>query len=186
MKVIVIEPATAVVTLAEAKKHMLVEHSDDDTFIEMLLMAATGLLDGPAGLLRRALGVQVLEWQRCDWPCASEPLPFPPEIEVISVKYFDPNGVEQTWAFPTPLFFDDMPAVRGREGDVKIRYRAGYGASSGDPATWTNTVPPPIKVAVLMLVAQWYMTRSAVTVGAAVEALPFAVETLLSPYRVFR
>jgi uncharacterized phiE125 gp8 family phage protein len=186
MKVVVIEAPTPVVTLAEAKKHLIVEHSDDDDFIEMLVMAATGLLDGPAGILRRALGVQILEWQRCNWPCEEEALPFPPEIEIVSVKYVDSDGVEHNWPFPTPLFFGDMPAVRGREADVKIRYRAGYGTASGDPVSWANAVPPPIKVAILMLVAQWYATRSQVSIGAAVEALPFAVETLLFPYRVFR
>ena len=186
MRVVVIEPPQPVVTLVEAKKHLIVEHSDDDTLIETYILAATTWLDGPAGRLGRALGVQVLEWQSCAWPCKDFRLPYPPEIEVVSVRYIDPDGVAQVWPFPTPLYFDDLPALRGRDGDLKIRYRAGYGTASGDPVVWTNAVPAPIKVAIMMLVHQWYHTRSPVVVGATVETLPFAVEALLSPFRVYR
>lgn len=184
--VIVIEAPSPVVSLEEAKKHLVVEHSDDNVLIEAYIQAATAWLDGPAGWLGRALGVQVLEWQLCDWPGEGFRLPFPPEIEVLSVTYIDPDGVEQEWPFPTPLYFNDLPALRGRDGDLKIRYRAGYGTSSGNPAVWTNAVPAPIKVAILMLVHQWFNNRSPVVVGATVETLPFAVEALLSPYRVYR
>lgn len=187
MLVKVIEPPQPVVTLSEAKKHLIVEHSDDDTLIDTYILAATAWLDGPAGWLGRTLGVQVLEWQLSDWPCHGFSLPYPPEIEVISVKYIDPDGVEQTLPVPSqPFYLDDMPAIRGRERDLKIRYRAGYGTSSGDPVVWANAVPAPIKVAILMLVAQWYRNRSPIAVGATVESLPFAVEALLSPYRVYR
>lgn len=186
MHVVVIEPPQPVVTLDEAKKHLIVEHSDDDTLIDTYILAATAWLDGPAGRLGRTLGVQVLEWQLSDWPCHGFRLPYPPEIEVLSIKYIDPDGIEQTWPFEAPLYFENLPTLRGREGDLKIRYRAGYGASSGDPVIWTNAVPAPIKVAILMLVHQWYHTRSPVVVGAPVETLPFAVEALLSPYRVYR
>jgi uncharacterized phiE125 gp8 family phage protein len=186
MKVIVIQAPQPVVSKEEAKRHLLVEHSDDDTFIEVLIAAATTWIDGPAGWLGRALGVQVLEWQRCDWPCEGEPFPYPPEIELVSIGYVDRDGAEQEWTPPSPLQFDSAPPVRGRSGDVKIRYRAGYGSASGDPVVWTNNVPAPIKVAILMLVAQWYRTRAPVSIGAAVEELPFGVEALLSPYRVYR
>lgn len=186
MTVVVIEPPSPVVSKEEVKRHLLVDHSDDDLLIETYILAATAWLDGPAGWLGRSLGVQVLEWQLSAWPCNGTQLPYPPEIEVISVEYIDPDGAEQAWPFPTPLYYDDLPALRGRAGDLKIRYRAGYGTSSGDPVVWTNAVPAPIRVAILMLVSQWFHNRQPVVIGATVEALPFAVEALLSPYRVYR
>jgi len=187
MKVVVITPPTPIVTKEEAKKHLIVEHNDDDDLIETLIQAATAWIDGPAGWLGRALGVQVLEWQRCSWPCAGEVLPFPPEIEVISVKYIDPDGVEQSWPVPTPLYWSNLPRIRGRDGDLKIRYRAGYGIpQAGNAGVFENKAPAPIKVAIMMLVAQWYKNPMSVSVGAAVDNLPFSVEALLQPYRVFR
>jgi uncharacterized phiE125 gp8 family phage protein len=185
--VIVIEPPPAIVTIDEARRHLVEIPAEDETYVESLILAATTWLDGPAGWLGRALGVQVLEWQRSTWPEAEDPLPFPPEIEIISVKYVDPQGNEQTWPFPTPIYWDDLPAIRGRQADLKIRYRAGYG--SQDPqneGVWVNSVPAPIKIAILMLVAQWYRKREAISIGDAIHALPFAVEALLSPYRVYR
>jgi uncharacterized phiE125 gp8 family phage protein len=186
MKVVVIEPPSPVVTLEEAKRHLVVDadNTDDDLLIATFIAAATTWLDGATGWLGRALGVQVLELQLNELPCDSDPLPFPPLIEVLSIKYVDPSGVEHE--LPYPWFSQNLPEARGRDGDVRIRYRAGYGKSSGEPVTWINAVPPPIKVAILMLVAQWYSTRAPIAVGASVEALPFAVEALLSPYRVYR
>ena len=68
-----------------------------------------------------------------------------------------------------------------------IRYKAGYVAPDPDDETQTiPSVPPPIKVAILMLVQQWYQTRAAVVIGATVETLPFGVEALLSPHRIYR
>jgi uncharacterized phiE125 gp8 family phage protein len=187
MTVIVIEPPSPVVSVAEAKQNLRVDHAEDDSLIEGLIAAATGWLDGPDGWLGRALGGQVLEWQIDAWPCRGYTLPYPPEVEVISVTYIDPNGDEQAWPFPTPLYFDDLPAVRGRPGDIKIRYRAGYGAfNTEDPPVWVNSLPAPLRVAILMLVAQWYETREAITVGVTAEEVPLGVKALVQPYRVYR
>jgi hypothetical protein len=187
MKVVVITPPSPVVSKEEAKKHFLVEHSLDDVLIETFIQSATQWLDGPAGWLSRAIGVQVLEWQGCEWPCHIDELPYPPMLEIVSVKYVDSDDVEQTWPIVEPVCFDDMPAVRGRQGDVKIQYRAGYGSKNGDePPVWSNAAPAPIKVAIMMLVAQWYRTREPTVIGASVESLPFGVEQLLQPYRVYR
>lgn len=187
MTVVVIDTPSPIITTAEAKLHCRVDESDDvsDSLIEAYIAAATAWLDGPGGWLGRALGVQVLEWQLCDWPCQGFRLPYPPEIQVISVKYVDPDGVEQEWPFPTPLYFEDLPALRGRDGDLKIRYRAGYGTLTGDPAVWTNAVPAPIKVAILMLIGHWYENREAVTLGASPTSVPLGFEALLSTFRVW-
>jgi uncharacterized phiE125 gp8 family phage protein len=187
MTVIVIEPPSPVVSVEDAKMHLRVEHSEDDSLIAGLIAAATGWLDGPDGWLGRALGGQVLEWQADGWPCNDFALPYPPLVEVISVSYVDPEGDEQTWDFPTPLYFDDLPTVRGRPHDIKIRYRAGYGAfNSEDPPVWVNAIPAQLRAAILMLVAQWYETREAVTVGVSAEEVPMSVKALVQLYRVYR
>lgn len=186
MRVVVIEPASPIVTIEEARRHLMDLPEEDEPLVEMFIAAACAWIDGPAGWLGRAIGVQVLEWQGAGWLCRGETLPFPPELEIISIKYVDGNGDEQNWPIPDPLYFSDLPAVRGHPGDVKIRYRAGYGAKDPqDETKWIAAAPAPIKVAVLMLVAHWYRTREPVSIGSSVDQLPFGVEALLSPYRVY-
>lgn len=187
MTVIVIEPPLPVVSVEDAKRHLRVDHSEDDALIEGLIAAATAHLDGPDGWLGRALGGQVLEWRLDGWPCEDTSLPYPPLVSVISITVIDPEGDEQVWPVPAPLYFEDMPAVRGRPGDIRIRYRAGYGAyDDSDPPVWTNAAPAPIKVAIMMLVAQWYEVREAAVVVGSAEDMPNSVKALVNPYRVYR
>ena len=75
------------------------------------------------------------------------------------------------------MFYDRLPAVRGRAGDIRIQWRAGYEAGK---------VPAPIRHAILLMVSHLFNNRDAVTTTAAQPAtLPLGVEALLSPYRVW-
>jgi uncharacterized phiE125 gp8 family phage protein len=188
MALVVITPPDPVVSWEEAKVHLRQDSDDEKTYVETLIAAATAWIDGPAGWLGRAIGPQLLEWRVSCWPDGDRfRMPMEPEIEIASVKYIDPTGSEQEWPFPTPLYFDDLPAVRGRVGDIRIRYWAGYGKRDPQDATkWIAEIPAPIIQAILLLVAQWFTNRSAVRIGDAVNQLPFAVEALLGPYKVWR
>jgi len=183
MGVVVITAAADVLDLQEAKRHLRVDHDDDDTYIGDLIATATLWLDGPSGgWLGRALGAQTLELQAGCFERAFR-LPFPPAINVVSVVYDDTAGVEQTVAPShygfTPadgVYFNpgfDWPSVAQRPDAIRIRYQAGY-----------DSVPAPIRHAILMLVGQWYANREP-TSDKALSELPFAVEALLSPFRVW-
>ncbi len=188
MPVVVITPPSPVISVDEAKLHCRVDDSDtvSDSLIETYIAAATAWLDGPDGWLGRALGVQVLEWQSCSWPCDDFRLPYQPVIEVVSIAYVDTDGVSQVLPVPNPWTFSDAPATRGNAGDVRIQYRAGYGApDEADPPVWTNSIPNPIKVAILLLVNHWYENREAVSATGSPTAIPFGVDALLSTYRVW-
>lgn len=199
MRVTVITPPEPVVSLVDAKKHLRIEPgvTDDDAYIEGLISAAIVWLDGPAGWLGRALGKQTLELRIEGFGCyPGIDLPFPPLVSVESVKYLDVDEVAQTvdedlwlvqgqrlWLKPT----FSAPAVSRQPDPVIIRYVAGYGSfDTADPPVWTSALPKSIWVAVLMLVGQWFDNRQAVTIGAAVEQMPFAVDALLGPFRVYR
>lgn len=185
--VIVITPPDPIVTFEDVSKHIIDVPAEDKDYVESLIAAATAKIDGPRVAFNRALGVQLLEWQLAGWPCNDTGFPIMDVLEIESVKYVDPVGAEQTWTHPTPLWFENMPMVRGRLGDVRIRYWAGYGERDGtDPTKWTVSVPPQIKIAIMMLVAQWYRTREAAVIGDAVVTMPFAVDELLDPFRVYR
>lgn len=200
MAVILIDPPSSVVSMEEAKKHLHVDHDDDDELIQGFIDAATAWLDTPAGWLGRALGVQTLELIAsgfCTLPDSNSiSLPYLPVLEIVSVTYIDIQGAKQQISADAyeleigglrPVFGSDWPAVRSQSDAVRIRYKSGY--AKPDPAnsgTWVNDIPRPIKIAILMLVAQWYAVREPINIGNIVNDLPFTVEALLQPFRVYR
>lgn len=183
MGVVIITPPGDIVGLAEAKQHLRVDHEDDDAYIGDLIATAATWLDGPSGgWIGRALGAQTLELRAGCFERVPQ-IPFPPVIEIVSVVYDDPSGAGQTVA-PALYGFDPdaglyfnpgfaWPSVAQRPDAVRIRYRAGY-----------VRVPAPIRLAMLMLVGQWYAGREAAS-DKPLSELPFAVEALLSPFRVW-
>lgn len=189
MSVVVIDaPVGDLIILDEAKAHLRVDFDDDDGYIEGLIAAAVAHIDGPAGWLGRALLTQTLEWRGDEFGTCDIPLPFPPISEVVSIKYDDDGGAEQTVddtvyrlvgqpsAPRIALAYNETwPTVRWQSEAVRIQYLAGYGEAAD--------VPKPIKQALLLLVGHWYANREAVNVGTTVTELPMAVKSLLFPFQ---
>lgn len=184
-------PAESLLTLPEVKDHLRIETADEDGYLTTLISAVESYLDGPAGVLGRALVTQTWRLDRADFAGVIA-LPLPPLQAVGSVQYVDDDGgliavdpsiyevvtggtaeghivrkSSQSW--PTDLDDDTAEPVR-------ITFTCGYGAASA--------VPRAIRQAALMLVTQWYELRQPVTTGAIVAALPWTVEALIAPYRV--
>lgn len=199
-------PTITPVSLAEVKAHLIIPHDDDDAMINTLIVAATAYLDGWTGILGRCLVEQ--SWrQDYDRFSSCMPLPIGPVISVTSVTWRNSAGQISTvapsaYALRTDaggrsiIRFDadfSFPADLHESAAVSITYRAGYPttpavpADPGPPVTpeipAQSAVPDSIKVAILLLVGQWYATREAISIGDAVIALPFAVDALLAPYR---
>jgi uncharacterized phiE125 gp8 family phage protein len=187
MRTIVITPPEPFVELDTAKAHLRVTDDTEDTLIAAYIAAACGHIDGPAGWLNRAIGQQTLEMRGsfftgCDWA-----LPFPPVTSVISVKYLDSDGAEQTL---DPDQYDvrgnvvaraygtSWPSSRSTAETVRVRYEAGY-----------EVIPPAIIAATLLMVGDLYNFRETAVggQGAAAVAVPMstAVEALLAPFRVY-
>lgn len=158
MGAVVITPPQPIVSRDEAKRHLRVEHSGDDAYIDGLVAVATGWLDGPDGWLGRALGEQVLEATfPADLSAEDRTYPFPPFRAVVG---------------ETP-----QPDGRG----IVVRWRAGYPLTEG-----TSAAPAPIRHAILLMVGHLYANRDGVTVTTAKpEQLPLGVEALLAPFRVW-
>jgi hypothetical protein len=149
MSIRVITPPDPFVTPADIAG----SHQSNDPKITAMIAAAIEEIDGYTGWLGRCLAPQLLEWSLSAWPCRGYSLPIGPELEIESVTYVDHLGDDQVWAFPTPLYFDNLPAVRGRTGDLRIRYWAGYGKRDQQDATnWIEQVPARAKQAVIMSV----------------------------------
>jgi uncharacterized phiE125 gp8 family phage protein len=180
--VLVTAPAAPVVTLADAKKHLRVDHTDDDDMITALIAAATSYLDGWSGiLLGRALVNQT--WRQ-DFHCFERKLrlPLAPVSAVSSVKWRNTDGeiatiaadnyalqadhrgplvrFEDGYSFPSPLY---------ETGGVLVEFVAGYGASGA-------AVPPAIQSAIILHVKANYDPVDR-------DALMSAVHALVAPFR---
>ncbi len=129
------------------------DHAADDLKVTAMIAAATEELDGYTGWLGRCLAPQLLEWSLDRWPVQGYSLPIGPVLEIEGVEYVDHLGVTQPWAYPSPLYFENVPTLRGRAGDLRIRYWAGYGSRNAQDATrWDEQVPARVKQAVIMSV----------------------------------
>lgn len=186
MNTVVITAPEAVVSWEEVSSHLRLDGDDEKIYVEGLVAAATAWIDGPAGWLGRAIGEQELETRFSEF-CDHMEL-MAPVIEIDAVEYVDETGeskpaistLYRVTGQPsrprlTLAYGESWPAARCDVDAVRVRYRAGY-----------PEVPPPIRQAILLLVGQWYEAREAVSIGTAVSQLPFAVEALLSPFRVYR
>ena len=184
-------PATEPVSASEAKSHLRVDTTADDTLIGTLITAARQHVENH---LRRALITQTWELVMDAFPAGDViRLPRPPLVSVTSIKYTDEDGNEST--FSSAAYVVDTDSTKGRvvlksgetwpsdtlaaANGVRVRYVAGYGEASA--------VPRPIRQAILLLIGTLYENRESVLVaqGVTVAQLPFGVEALLMPYRIF-
>lgn len=131
-------------------------HAANDATVTAMIQAVTETIDGYGGMLGRCLGPQLLEWSTAEWPLEDDfDFPIGPLLEVESVSYVDVDGDIQQWAFTEPLYFENMPATRGRRADIKIQYWAGYGARAAvAPYDWIAAIPKAARHAVIMSVNQ--------------------------------
>lgn len=190
-------PTSDPVSLAEAKAHCRIDHSDDDGLLAGYILAARQLVERDTS---RALMEQTWRafFDRC-WPSYFDGrcyrpgivLPMPPLVSVVSISYVDTVGVTQTLGSDQyrvarfghrgliePAYGVTWPPVRPQLDAITVEFVAGYGSNPGD-------IPEPIRQALLLLIGHFYEHREAVNVGSAVNEMPFAVDALLGPYRVF-
>ena len=115
-------------------------------------------------------------------------LPMPPITAITEIQYVDTQGDTQildpsqyqadlTSSPPRllPAFGTVWPWVRWLLNAVSITYSAGYADA--------DSVPMPIKRAIMMLAGQWFETREPVAMGTHTD-LPYGISALLLPYRV--
>lgn len=174
------------VTVAEAKTHLLVEHSRDDTLIGGLITAARQECEN---LLQRSLLEQT--WQKTiDFFPIDIELPYPRIISVSSVQYVDSaTGTTSTLSSDSyqldsasepgwlvPAYGYDWPVPRDVMNAVTVTYKAGYGTSA-------SSVPEAIKAWIKLMVGHLYENREASTAGVAVARVPY-IDALLDPYRI--
>lgn len=186
-RTLVTPPGTEIVTLTEAKAHLRVTHTDEDALIASVISAAQGWVED---FTERALITQTWDYFLDAFPCEIV-LPLPPLQSVTSVKYVDPDGVEQTLASSEYTvdtaavngivrlgYGKSWPSTRVQANAVTVRFVAGYGVASA--------VPAAIKSACLLIIGELYARREHALVGAPIAVVPVSAEYLLWPYRSVR
>lgn len=173
-------PATAPITVSEAKAHLRVSHSTEDTLIGTYVDAATAHLDGWTGILGRCLVTQ--SWRQ-DLDAFSDTMDLPfPDAASVTIAYYDADNVSQTLSSTNyDLINSDgqswvqisetgaWPATYDRPDAVRITGVYGYGAAA--------SVPASLKAAIMLHVGVLFTAR-------ADGELPPAHAALIAPYRV--
>lgn len=195
---IVTSPEVQPLTLAEAKEHLRMDTSDEDTLIEALISAATDHVSGRNGYTARALVQQTWDVYFSTFPDdVGLKLPFPPLISVDSISYLDADGVSQTLATSVymvtktePAFVklkanQSWPDVLEQADCITVRMTCGYSPGDDSPTDYAENVPQSIKAAMKLVIGDLYQNREAAALvsGAKYEPNP-AVKALLNPYRV--
>lgn len=197
-------PSSEPLTTAEAKAHLRVTDSSEDTYIDSLVAAARQHVEE---VTRRALLTQTWEFSldafplapliRTQWGAFAHVrqvpiiIPRPPLQSVTQIEYVDVDGTTQTLSASryrvdsksepgrlTAALDQYWPTVAPVTNAVTITYDAGV-ANAAD-------IPDAIKHAIKLLVSHWYEHREAVDVGARhVTRVPEAADALLAPYRIW-
>lgn len=188
--IVITQPSTEPITLAEAKAHLRVFLPDDDSYIEDLLIpAARQAIEQRTG---RAMMPQ--RWKiGMDGFCAVTRLPGAPLAGVhgLLIKYFDVNNVEQTvnstiytlnrYVEPTQVtlaYGQSWPAITPTAGGVTMEYDVGYAD--------TDAVPAPLKMWMLLAIGTMYENREQCTPGTEIYSIPEDFMGLLwQPYMVY-
>jgi uncharacterized phiE125 gp8 family phage protein len=174
------------VTLAEAKAHLRVDHTEEDDLILSLVQAATDHLDGTRGILGRCLVTQTWVQAFDGWATALR-LPFP-DVQSVTVTYRGADGVTQTVESDDYDLLSDWlgcfvelkgefsrPELMTGRAVVSVEMTVGFG-DAGD-------VPKPLKSAILLHVGTLYDHRATLSERVSPN---MAFEALVSPYRRVR
>jgi uncharacterized phiE125 gp8 family phage protein len=179
--------ATEPVTSAEAKLHLRVDGTDDDTLIAVLITAAREAAEHYTG---RALAPQTLEAALDCFPDSEGEaieLPMPPVASITHIKYTDTAGVEQTidtgdYALSlygdsrrvAPTYGNYWPSTQDIPDAVRVRYVTGY-----------TTCPKAAKQAILLIVGHLYENRGDDARIQADDIQPPAAKALLNTVKVW-
>lgn len=183
---VTVEPTSEPLTLLEAKLHLRVDHSEEDSLISLIIRTARETAEKHTN---RSLITQTRVLKMDSFPrCREIMLPNGAVSSVTSISYIDQNEVAQTLS--TDEYYVDVdsdiarirvknywPATFCKPNVVTITYVAGYGSAV--------SVPSAIKSAMLLLIGHLYENREQVVIGSTSligTELPFGVEMILSPF----
>lgn len=159
----------------------------EGVYLTTLITAARQHVESLCGPLVTQTWEQYLD----SWPTGDAiAIERPRLLTVTSIKYLDSDALEHTFAatdYVVDLVLDRvvLKATTSWPSDdlyvanpIYVRFTCGYGATAA-------TVPQPLRLAMLLLIGQWYENRELITNGVNLASLPFAFDALIANYRVW-
>jgi uncharacterized phiE125 gp8 family phage protein len=187
-----VAPTIEPISVAEARRHLRVDDTDQDELIAGLIAAAAAYLDGHSGILGRSLVNQTWAQKYPQFPSGAVlGLALAPVQSITSVTYYDAANAAQILSSDVYTLLEDVlgpfvtlqadqswPSTYCREDAVTVTFVAGYGATA-------TSVPAPIRQAMLLMIGAWFENREQTVIGVGVQELPqsVAINALLTPYR---
>lgn len=192
---VVTEATGDVVSLSDAKLHLRVDQSDEDSYIQGLIAAAASEIDSPRGWLGRSLLTKTLRLTLDSLPPHTIALPGVPVQSVDKVEYRDTSGTLQTVdASDYEFDLQAEPALiwPARSNSIarehwaddmdwhgpdlfRVEYTAGYGTDAD--------IPQIIKQWILLRVGDMYRDRETSIIGTSFSDLSHPAR-MLDNYRV--
>lgn len=178
---------TVPVSISDMKDHLRVTHTDEDSYIEALILAAAKMCEN----FQNRRYMQTAKIEKLDeFPDNGIIRPgWAPLIQVDSIQYVDVDGNTQTVSVSvydvdtdmepgriTPAYNETWPSTRPEINAVTINYQAGYATA--------DEVPDEIKHAIKLLVGHFYEHRESVS-EVKLQEIPQGIQNLLWPGRIF-
>lgn len=183
-------PSVEPLSLADAKEHLSITGTDDDSRITDLIPDATLDIEDD---VRRQLITASWTWELPWFPNASVfAVPRPPLQSVTSIKYIDTGGTLQTLSTdvyevgttssPGVIalkYQQSWPSTRGVINAVSIIFVAGYGDAATD-------VPTPLVRGIKLMVGHYNEQREATSAFRRVDVIPLGVQRAIAKYKMIR
>jgi len=182
-----VAPTVEPLTTAEANTHLHLDGTSNNTYVDLLIEAARQHVESYTG---RALAERTYRADLFYWDTEVR-LIKPPLISVTSIKYFDPDNSQQTWA-STNYEVDaaggrillanakSIPSSYSRFDAWQVTTIHGYQATSS-PLDYRAPIPESLKSAMKLIIGDLFENRERST-QLRMQDLP-TVTRLLEPYR---
>lgn len=178
-------PTSTAVSLTEAKEHLRVDGTDDDTYITTLIDVATDAVQNFTRL--QLMDATYILYLNC---FSSEiDLMISPVKDITAIKYYDANNVSQSLDLniidpdykdaPGKIYLaknKSWPTTYERKNAVEIQFLVGEASASA--------IDDAIKQAMLLIIGHYYENRLDV-VNTLNRELPMGSKHLLTPYRIW-
>ncbi len=181
--ILITPPAIEPVSLADAKSHLRISHTDDDAYITRIITAARRQIEQrlDTGLIQQTWSYFINRWP----DCRAITLPLSPVIAVTDVITYSDDDAAATLD-PAHYYIDrrskppllalrnDRPAPSAgrRFAGIEVKMTVGYGATAA-------SVPDDIRQALLLSITAWFADRGENQSG----FLPLMARELIAPYR---
>jgi len=178
---------TWAVSVAEAKAHLHITSTDENTYIESFLIKAAQ--EACENFTGRKFSNGIYDYYLDIFPSGAELdgvvyIPYSPISALTHIKYDDTDDAEQTLTAdtdyradiisspPRVVPIDNWPEVYEKINSVRIRFQTGY--------TSPDFIPVAVIEAMYLLIGDMYLNRED-----KVRRYPTAVQRLLMPLKVW-